>query len=287
MHSLLRVEDTYFPINNRFRLKDKLFDFSKPKVMGIINCTPDSFYAESRYSTEIKLINQIEKMISDGVDILDIGGYSSRPGAKEISIQEEINRILPVLTLINKEFGSIPVSLDTFRSEVARIGLENGADLINDISAWEIDPELLNIVAHYKCPYVLMHMKGMPDTMQVNPQYNHLLTEMFSFFSKKIAVLHEKGITDILLDPGFGFGKTVEQNYEILASLDQFKFLGKPILAGFSRKSMIYKKLNSTPEASLNGTTALNTVALLKGAAVLRVHDVKEAKEIIELMLDL
>ena len=283
MHNL-RVEDTYFLANKHLRLKDKLFDLSKPKVMGIINCTPDSFYSKSRYNSDLEILNKVESFINEGVDIIDLGGYSSRPGAKIISIQEEIHRLLPSIISIKKEFGNIPLSLDSFRSEVVRLGLENGVDIINDISAWEIDPELLNVISHYKCPYILMHMKGTPKTMQNNTDYENIFTSIISFFSKKIVELKEKGITDIILDPGFGFGKTIEQNHQLLNTLDQFKMLEKPILAGISRKSMIYTKLNINALNSLNGTSILNTVAILKGASILRVHDVKEAKEIITLL---
>lgn len=283
MHKL-RVEDTYFPANKHLRLKDNLFDLSKPKVMGILNSTPDSFYTESRLNTELLILKQVEKFIKEGVDIIDLGGYSSRPGAKEISKKEEIDRVLPSILSIKKEFGSIPLSLDTFRSEVAKIGLENGIDIINDISAWEIDPELLNVITYYKCPYILMHMQGTPQTMQYETNYDNLFRTIATFFSKKIKILHENGIHDIVLDPGFGFGKTIEQNYELLHRLNEFKILGKPLLVGVSRKGMIYKKLNIEPQDALNGTTVLNTIAVQNGASILRVHDVKEAKEIIELL---
>lgn len=284
MHKLLRVEDTYFPTNKHLRLKDKLFSLTQPKVMGIINCTTDSFYQDSRHTTESSILKKVEKYVNEGIDIIDIGGYSSRPNATEVSIKEEIDRVLPAIQWIKKEFKSIPISLDTFRSDVAKIGLENGVDIINDISAWNIDNQLLDVISHYKCPYILMHMQGSPQTMQVNPVYKNLLKDILSFFSKKIAVLHERGLHDIIIDPGFGFGKTMEQNHQLLHQLDHFKMLGKPILAGISRKSMIYKKLDCTPEDSLNGTTVLNTIAIQKGASILRVHDVKEAKEIIKLL---
>ena len=283
MHKL-RVEDTYFPANKHFRLKDNLFDLSKPKVMGILNITPDSFFAGSRLTSEKSILTKVEKFLLEGVDIIDLGGYSSRPGASEISVDEEIERILAPLQAIKKEFGNIPLSLDTFRSEVARIGLENGIDIINDISAWEIDPLLLNVITHYKCPYILMHMPGTPQTMQKNTHYENLFKTITAFFSKKIKILHENGIYDIVLDPGFGFGKTREQNYELLLKLDQFKILGKPLLVGISRKAMIYKKLEIEPEDAINGTTVLNTIAIQNGASILRVHDVKEAKEIIKLL---
>ena len=283
MHNL-RVEDTYFPSNKHLRLKDKLFDLSKPKVMGIINCTPDSFYSKSRYNTDLETLKSVEKLINEGVDIIDIGGYSSRPGAKEISVDEELSRILTPIISIKKEFGNIPLSIDTFRAEVARISLENGADIINDISAWEIETELLDIISHYKCPYILMHMKGTPRTMQQNTHYENIFSSIISFFSKKLQILKEHGVYDVILDPGFGFGKTLEQNYEILNKIEDFKILGKPILVGVSRKSMIYNKLNSDAANSLNGTTVLNTIAITKGASIIRVHDVKEAKEVINLL---
>ena len=283
MHNL-RVEDTYFPSNKHLRLKDKLFDLSKPKVMGIINCTPDSFYSKSRYNTDLETLKSVEKLINEGVDIIDIGGYSSRPGAKEISVDEELSRILTPIISIKKEFGNIPLSIDTFRAEVARISLENGADIINDISAWEIETELLDIISHYKCPYILMHMKGTPRTMQQNTHYENIFSSIISFFSKKLKILKEHGIYDVILDPGFGFGKNLEQNYEILNKIEDFKILGKPILVGISRKSMIYNKLNSDASNSLNGTTILNTIAISKGASIIRVHDVKEAKEVINLL---
>lgn len=280
----LRVEDTNFPSNNHLRVKDNLFDLSKPKVMGIINCTPDSFYKKSRVQTQSEILKKVEQYLVEGVDILDIGGYSSRPGSAHISSEEEINRVLPVIKMIKNEFSASILSLDTFRSEVARVGIENGVDIINDISAWELDPNLLNVISHYKCPYILMHMKGNPQTMQMNTEYTNLFAEMMCFFSKKIQILHQNDVYDIVLDPGFGFGKTMDQNYEILQNLQNYKILEKPILVGVSRKSMIYKKLNIYPENSLNGTTALNTIALQKGASILRVHDVKEAKEIIDLL---
>lgn len=284
MDNYLRVEDTNFPANKHLRLKDKLFDLSKPKVMGILNCTPDSFYSESRFNTKPSILNQVEKFISEGVDIIDVGGYSTRPGAIEISIQEEISRVLPVIQCIKNEFSDIPISLDTFRSEVAKIGLENGIDIINDISAWNLDHELLSVISHYKCPYILMHMKGEPSTMQKNTYYENIFNSIISFFSEKLKVLKQHGINDVIIDPGFGFGKTLEQNYEILNKIEDFKMLGKPILVGISRKSMIYNKLNSDASSSLNGTTILNTIAISKGASILRVHDVKEAKEVIELL---
>ena len=281
----LRVEDTYFPTINQLRLKDKLFDLSKPKIMGIINCTPDSFYSESQIQSEKTLLVHVEKQIKEGVDIIDIGGYSSRPGAKEITIKEEIDRVLPAITLIRKEFPEIYLSLDTFRSDVASVGLENGINIINDISGWSIDNELFKVLDKYKCPYILMHMKGTPSTMQFETNYDNLFTSISSYFSKKLSELKSIGVNDVILDPGFGFSKTLEQNHTLLHQMNQFKILGKPLLAGVSRKSMIYKKLNIEPAEALNGTSILNTISILKGASILRVHDVKEAKEILKLLI--
>lgn len=280
----LRVEDTYFPTINQLRLKDKLFDLSKPKVMGIINCTPDSFYSESRIKSEKSLLLHVERLSKEGADIIDIGGYSSRPGAYEISINTEIERVLPAIITIKKEFPEIPISLDTFRSEVAKIGLENGIDILNDISGWSIDNELFKVLEKYKCPYILMHMKGTPLTMQFETNYENLFTSIASFFSKKLNELKSIGVNDVILDPGFGFSKNLEQNHTLLHEMNQLKVLEKPLLAGVSRKSMIYKKLNINPSEALNGTSILNTISLLKGASILRVHDVKEAKEIIQLI---
>ena len=278
----LNVEDTYFHSNNLIRVKDKLLDFNTPKVMGIVNCTPDSFYSESRKQSEIDILKQVEKHLSDGAEIIDLGGYSSRPGAKEVSENEEISRVLPTIQLIKSHFETI-ISLDTFRAEVARQGLENGVDMINDISAWEIDNKLLDVVAKYQCPYILMHMKGVPSNMQLNTNYTNIFIEIIHFLSEKISILQQKGVNDIIIDPGFGFGKSIEQNFELLRYLSALKILNKPILVGISRKSMIYKKLNITPEQSLNGTTVLNTIAINNCASIIIVQDVKEAKECVRL----
>jgi dihydropteroate synthase len=278
------VEDTHFPINRHLRLKDKLFDLSSPKVMGIVNLTPDSFYKTSRISTDKELLNQVESMLNDGMDILDLGGYSSRPGAKNVSIQEEIDRVKSPIQQIKKTFPSLPLSLDTFRSDVAEVGLNEGIDIINDISAGLIDERILDVVAATKVPFIAMHMQGNMETVHNPFEYSELFNEMVRYFSERISTMQSKGIHDIIIDPGFGFSKSIEQNYQLLDQLDQFQLLEKPILVGFSRKSMIYKKLNKTADESLNGTTALNTIALSKGASILRVHDVKEAKEIISLL---
>lgn len=278
------VEDTHFPINRHLRLKDKLFDLSTPKVMGVVNLTPDSFYQSSRISSDKELLKQVESMLNDGMDILDLGGYSSRPGAKNVSIQDEIDRVKGPIQQIKTAFPSLPLSLDTFRSDVAEVGINEGIEIINDISAGLLDDRILDVVAAAKVPYIAMHMQGNMETVHNTFEYGELFNEMVRYFSERISTLQSKGIHDIILDPGFGFSKSIEQNYQLLNQLDQFQLLEKPILVGFSRKSMIYKKLNKTAEESLNGTTVLNTIALSKGASILRVHDVKEAKEIISLL---
>lgn len=277
------VEDTYFPKKKSIRIKDKLIDLSTPIVMGIVNCTPDSFYISSRAS-ENEAITKIEQMISEGALMIDIGGYSSRPGAKQISISEEISRIESVFEKSTKLFPEVIFSIDTFRSEVAKVALDNGANLINDISGFEIDPNIANLAAEFKVPYILMHMKGTPQNMQQNISYKNLFGDITKYFSNKIDLLKNKGVHDIIIDPGFGFSKTIDQNYELLNHLDSFSFLNTPILVGLSRKSMIYNKLGVSPEESLEGTIALNAIALSKGASILRVHDVKEAVQLIKLI---
>jgi len=277
------VEYTNFRSNNIIRVNDKLLDLSQPKVMGIINCTPDSFYSDSQNILLKNSILKAEKFLKEGVNIIDIGGYSSRPGARDISIQEEIDRVLPLIEHLKSNHNCI-ISLDTFRSKVALAGLNNGIDIINDISGFEIDPEIINIVAKYKVPYILMHMKGTPQTMQNDTTYDNLFKEVYNYFSTKIDTLHQKNINDIIIDLGFGFAKTLDQNYFLLSKLELFKNLKTPILTGVSRKSMIYKLLNISPEEALNGTTVLNTIALLKETNILRVHDVKEAVATVKLV---
>jgi len=278
-----KVEDTKFPRNTSIRVRDILFDLSTPKVMGIVNVTPDSFYSESR-TTKGNLLTIVEKMVIEGMQIVDIGGYSSRPGAANIDVKEELNRVIPAISAIRKEFPELLISLDTFRSEVAEKGILAGADIINDISGFSIDPNLVDIVAKYNVPYILMHMRGTPETMQSMTDYECIFNDMILYFSEKIEILKEAGVNDIIIDPGFGFSKTIDQNYYLLEHLDDFLILDKPILAGLSRKSMIYRRLNTTPEdeLTLDGTIALNKIALQKGASILRVHDVKEAVELIK-----
>ena len=264
-------------------IKGNLLDLNKPKIMGILNVTPDSFFDGGLYDTEKKVDIQVMKMIEDGMDILDVGGYSSRPGAKEISINEEINRVIPVVKFLRKTYPELILSVDTFRSEVARNCLDLGIDIINDISAGCIDKNILDVVAEYNCPYIMMHMKGTPQTMQINPEYENLIKELLIYFAKRIYLAREKGIIDIIVDPGFGFGKTLDHNYTIMKKIENFKHLDLPILVGISRKSFITKQLDIDKKDSLNGTTALNMYFLEKNVNILRVHDVKEAKECIML----
>ncbi len=265
-------------INN----KAVLFDF--PLVMGIINITPDSFYSQSRKMKREEILVQAEKMIKEGASILDLGAYSSRPGAIDISLEEEMNRLIPAIKNIRQHFPEIIISVDTFRSEVARAALDAGASMINDISAWEMDEKMFELVIEKRVPYLIMHMKGTPQTMQNNPQYENVVAEIYRFLGEKIQQLTHAGHPDVLIDPGFGFGKTLQHNYQILKNLDIFRTLERPIVVGLSRKSMIYRALDITPEEALNGTTALHTLALLKGADILRTHDVKEAMEVIKLV---
>lgn len=259
-------------------------DLSIPRVMGILNVTPDSFFSSSRYMSEEGILKRVGEMLDDGVDIIDIGACSTRPGIELVEEEEEIRRLSLALHLIRKRWPDIVVSVDTFRSAVAKFVVnEYEADIINDISGGALDKDMFKTMAQLKVPYILMHMQGTPETMQLNPVYNHIIKDISFYFSEKIRELRQLGVNDIILDPGFGFGKTVEQNYQLLRRLPDFSFFDLPILAGVSRKSMIYKALNVTPDQSLNGTTVLNTLALAGGASILRVHDIKEAKECVRL----
>lgn len=277
------LENTKYDSNYCIRIEDKLIDLSTPLVMGILNVTPDSFYSQSRRTSESEILSSVQQMINNGASIIDVGGYSSRPGAEEVSEQEEIDRTSNCIELISREFNTL-TSIDTFRSKVAESALKSGAKIINDISGFSQDEQIVEIAKKHNAPYILMHMRGTPQTMQSLTDYENLFTEIYGYFSEKISILRSKGVKDIILDLGFGFAKTIEQNYFLLNHLDKFQSLGCPILAGISRKSMIYKKLNTTPEASLNGTTVLNTLAIQKGASILRVHDVREAMEVIRLL---
>jgi len=253
--------------------------------MGVINVTPDSFYSLSRKQTEKEVLDTAVGMISDGVDILDIGGYSSRPDAINIDEKTEKSRVLSSIKAVIKEIPKATISIDTFRGDIAHAAVNEGASMINDISGGNLDPAMFKVLASLKVPYVLMHMKGTPQTMQKNPEYEDVYREVFEFFEQKIKILNFHGVHDVIIDPGFGFGKTLEDNYKLLNQLDGFKVLDRPILVGISRKSMITKLLDvsAAADSTLNATTALNTIALMKGATILRVHDVAEAKEVVKL----
>lgn len=255
--------------------------------MGILNLTPDSFYDGGKLNSEKEILSQAEKMLTEGATFLDLGGYSSRPGAKFVSETEEIHRILPVVELILKEFPVAILSIDTFRSKVARKSVEIGAAMINDVSGGSLDENMFKTIGDLNVPYIIMHMRGTPETMMQNTHYKNLIKEVLFYFSEKIAKARSFGINDIIADPGFGFSKTVEQNFELFSNLETFKMLDIPLLIGVSRKSMIYKTLNTSAKEALNGSTALHAIALQKGASILRVHDVKEAVETINLLQNL
>jgi dihydropteroate synthase len=263
--------------------KGKLIDISSPKVMGVLNLTPDSFYDGNKFDNEKKILNQVEKMLNDGATFIDIGAYSSRPGATHISEDQEKSRIIGTVELLITEFPDANLSIDTFRSSIADECLNAGASIINDITASEYDSEILKIAHKHNAPYVMMHMKGMPQDMMKQNKYDNLIKDIIYYFSKKIEAARTAKVNDIIIDPGFGFSKNIDQNYDLLKNLGLLKSIDLPILVGLSRKSMIYKLLKTTPELALNGTTSLNTIALLNGAKILRVHDVKEAMECIKI----
>lgn len=261
-------------------LRGRLLELREPLIMGILNVTPDSIFSESRTPDEEHIAQRVKQMMNDGADMIDIGGYSSRPGADDVSTEEEMNRLRRGLRIIRKLYPDVPVSVDTFRADVARMCIEEeGADIINDISGGMMDRQMFRTVAQLHVPYIMMHMQGTPDSMQLAPHYDNLRQEVMLYFAERIDRLCQMGVKDIIVDPGFGFGKTMEHNYELMAHLEDFHVFGLPLLVGISRKSMIYKLLGGTPQTSLNGTTVLNTIALTKGAHILRVHDVKEAVE--------
>ena len=270
-------------INLSINCNGKLVDLNTPKVMGVLNITPDSFYDGGRYKDAKSILNQTEKLISEGATFLDIGAYSSRPGADFISENEELKRIVPVVELIQKNNPDVLISIDSFRAKVIRECVSAGAVISNDISAGKLDPDMIKTVGELGVPYIMMHMRGTPQTMKNHTTYQHLINDIYAYFSKQIELARQHNITDIIIDPGFGFAKTLAQNYELLNQMEFFKNLNCPILTGVSRKSMIYKVLGCTAEEALNGTTALNMVALMNGACILRVHDVKEAVECIKL----
>ncbi len=275
---LLKVE------SKSISVKGRLVDFDLPKVMGILNITPDSFFAESRINSVKQALNAAEKMLMEGATFLDIGAYSSRPGADHISEEEELNRLLPILKGLVKEFPQAILSIDTFRAKIAEAAISEGADLVNDISAGELDSAMVETVSRLKVPYIFMHMKGTPQTMKQLAVYEDVVSEVYESLKNKIAHFKEAGIIDLILDPGFGFAKTIEHNYRLLGKLELFKQLNVPVLAGLSRKSMIWKTLDIDSKDALNGSTVLNTIALMKGANILRVHDVKPAMEAILLV---
>ena len=269
--------------NTTINCRSKLLDLGEPKIMGILNVTPDSFYDGGVYRQKDAILRSVDKMIEQGAHIIDVGGMSSRPGAEIIGVSEELKRVLEPLELIRKRHPKQILSIDTVHSQVAKSCLEIGVHIVNDISAGNIDPAILDIPTQFGAPYIMMHMKGKPKDMQQNLTYVDPVLDILDFFTQKVGVLREKGIVDIIIDPGFGFGKSIQHNYQILHQLKSLKVLGLPILAGLSRKSMIYKVLESDPASALNGTTALHMIALLNGADILRVHDVKEAAETIRL----
>ena len=276
--------DRYFIKKKTIRYNGELVDLSKPMVMGILNVTPDSFFDGGKYLSAQDALSQAYYIVGEGASIIDVGAYSTRPGATEISVEEELNRLLPVVTQLRKTFPSIIISIDTFRSEVAEKVIDKIGDcIINDVSGGLLDDKMFETVARLKVPYILMHMKGTPQNMQLNPTYENVAKEVIKSLSERVYKLHELGVSDVIVDPGFGFAKTLDHNYEIFSNLEAFRFFELPLLVGISRKSMIYKILKSTPEKSLNGTTVLNTLALQYGADILRVHDVKSAVEAVKI----
>ena len=264
----------------------KLLDLSTPCVMGILNATPDSFYADSRMQTEAQIARRVEQMAQEGAGIMDVGAYSSRPGAADVSAKDEMERLRTALGVVRRLQPDAIVSVDTFRADVARMCVEEyGAAIINDISGGELDKDMFATVARLQVPYVLMHMQGTPQDMQQRPHYDSLLEDVFLYFARKVQQLRDLGVKDIILDPGFGFGKSLEHNYELLAHLEVFRIFELPLLAGVSRKSMIYRLLDATPAEALNGTTVVHSICLLKGADILRVHDVRQAVEAVKIIM--
>lgn len=277
------MQNNAFYSNITLNLQGRLYTLDTPKVMGILNVTPDSFYAGSRLQGLDELVERAARMIDEGADMLDIGGYSTRPGADVISSEEESRRVVSAIQQLVRRFPQIPLSIDTFRADVAHKAIEAGASIVNDVSGGEMDPQMFASIARLRVPYILMHMRGTPQTMNTLTQYENLVKDVTDYFHEKVHQLRSLGVSDILIDPGFGFAKTQEQNFELLHRLSYFTILELPIVVGLSRKSMIWKSLDTNPEGSLNGTTALHMLALANGARILRVHDVREAKECITL----
>lgn len=279
----MSFKNTLLPVYTTLQSKGRLLDISKPVVMGILNATPDSFYNKGRNSSADELLKTAERMLNEGATILDIGGASTKPGAAIINHEEETSRVLPAIDSIMREFPEAWLSVDTYNSQTAKAAVAAGASIINDVSSGAFDKEMIQTAAALKVPYIAMHMRGTPKTMQQEPQYDDVIMEVKNYLQKVCEECAEAGIADIIIDPGFGFGKTVEHNFQLLSQLHTFRTLGRPVLAGISRKSMICRTLNISPEHALNGTTALHMVALQQGAHILRVHDVKEAMEVIKL----
>lgn len=265
-------------------IKGNLFNFDMPKIMGILNITPDSFYDGGKYLDIEGALERVNAMLAEGADVIDIGGYSSRPGAGEVSVQEELDRLLPVIEQIVSNFPQAVISIDTFRAQVAAEAIRSGAHIINDIGGGNLDNQMFTTIAGLKVPYILMHSRGTPKTMQQQTGYNDLIKDILADLSEKVALLRALDVKDIIIDPGFGFAKTLDQNYELLNRIDELKILGLPILGALSRKSMIYKLLEISPEEALNGTTVLNTLLLIKGVNIIRVHDVRAANEVRKLV---
>ncbi|WP_293312583.1 dihydropteroate synthase [Pedobacter sp. UBA5917] len=278
------AEKNFFEPKQSLNIKGKLIDLSTPKVMGILNITPDSFYSNSRTKTIDEALSKAEQFLNEGATFIDIGGYSSRPGAKDISEAEETDRLVPVVESLTAAFPEAVISIDTFRAKVAEETILAGAHIINDIASGDMDDKMFETVARLQVPYMMMHMQGTPQNMQQNPVYNNVLLEVIDYLAEKVAALRALHVHDVIIDPGFGFGKTIAHNYELLNQMEAFKIFKLPILVGFSRKGMIYKTLGNTAADALNGTTVLNTIALQKGAGILRVHDVKEAVECVRLV---
>jgi dihydropteroate synthase len=283
----MELKNTDFQQKLTLNVHGSLLDLSIPRIMAVLNLTPDSFYDGGRNNSLKNALKKSEELLAEGADILDLGAYSSRPGAEHVTEDTEYERLIPIISAISKEFPKALLSVDTFRSNIAKAAISEGAHIINDISAGEMDENMFQTIAELKVPYILMHMRGTPKTMTQLTDYHDLLAEILQYFSQKTKQLNELGVQDLIIDPGFGFAKTIDQNYELLANLDRLKTLGYPILVALSRKSMIYKVLESDAENALNGTTAANTIALMNGANILRVHDVSEAKEAIKIVTKL
>jgi dihydropteroate synthase len=278
-------KDTFFSKNRSLNCGGKLFDLSTPKVMGIVNVTPDSFYDGGKLDDPERMLDHIRRMVNEGADILDVGGMSTRPGSEPVSETEEIKRLLPALQIIRNHFPDIIISVDTYRANVARMAVRDySAGIINDISGGELDPGMFDTMADLHIPYIIMHMKGSPRNMQMNIHYDDIINELLEYFAEKVTKLKSMGLNDIIIDPGFGFSKSIDQNFYLLGRLEVFQVFELPVMAGISRKSMIYKTLGTDPGSSLNGTSVLNTAALLKGVNIIRVHDVAEAVQTVKLV---